>query len=171
MLGERTWNQNARRPELMEVPVSYTPNSPVPVRVLLFKSNLLDALHLRLAIDMSPLWCDVQVVEENLATVRSVHAAILSGAPPPEMILFDCDLRSAECLELLDAVKSSLVLGDVPLVVVGNHEKEESAPLARAHGATAFVRRPARTGDLANVGREIARIWSVHEERRAEALS
>jgi DNA-binding NtrC family response regulator len=158
-------------PELMEVPVSYTPNSPVPVRVLLFKSNLLDALHLRLAIDMSPLWCDVQVVEENMATVRSCHAAILSGTPPPEMILFDCDLRDAECLSLLDAVKSSLVLGDLPLVVVGNHEPEESAVLARRHGATAFVRRPARTGDLASVGREIARIWAVHEDRKAEALA
>ncbi len=171
MLGEPTWNQNSRRPELMEVPVSYTPNSPVPVRVLLFKSNLLDALHLRLAIDMSPLWCDVQVVEENMATVRAIHAAILEGDPPPEMILFDCDLRDSECLELLRAVKSSLVLEEVPLIVVGNHESQDSAALARAHGATAFVRRPARTGDLANVGREIARIWNVREERKAEALS
>ena len=151
--------------------MSYTPNSPVPVRVLLFKSNLLDALHLRLAIDMSPLWCDVQVVEESLATVRSVHEAVLAGGLAPEMILFDCDLQDPECLDILRAVRSSLVLEDVPFVVIGSTEVPDSPARARAHGATAFIRRPARTGDLASVGREIAKIWSANAERKAEAVS
>ena len=150
--------------------MSYTPVSPVPVRVLLFKSNLLDALHLRLAIDMSPLWCDVQVVQENFSTLRAVSASIRAGGPAPEMILFDCDLLDPDCLELLDSVRDAVELKDLPLVVVGDPHLPNSASLALLHGATAFVPRPARTGDLASVGREIARVWSLHESQRTEAL-
>jgi AmiR/NasT family two-component response regulator len=151
--------------------VSYTPVSPVPVRVLLFKNNPMDALHLRLAIDMSPIWCEIRVLGEDLETVGLLQASIRAGNLAPEMILFDADLSDPQCSTLLGAVRESNELKGLPLVVIGDADTPECPALARSHGATAFVRRPVQSTDLVGVGREIARIWSDHESRRSAALS
>lgn len=150
--------------------MSYTPVSPVPVRVLLFKNDPLDALHLRIAIDLSPMWCEVQVLGEDLETVGLLRASIRAGRVAPEMILFDADLLDPQCTTLLGAVRDSKELGGLPLVIIGDPDVPECPALARSHGATAFVRRPLRSSDLVGVGREIARIWSDHESRKSAAI-
>jgi hypothetical protein len=155
----------------MEDDVSYTPVAPVPIRVLLFKNDPLDALHLRLAIDLSPMWCEVQVLGEDLETVGLLRASIRAGHVPPEMILFDADLSDPQCSTLLGAVRDAKELGGLPLVVIGDADSPECPAFARSHGATAFVRRPMRSADLVGVGREIARIWSAHESQRSATLS
>jgi CheY-like chemotaxis protein len=147
--------------------MSYTPLSLSPVRVLLFKSNLVDALHVCLAMDMSPLWCEVQVLEGSPATVQSACASIRSGAMPPGLVLLDCDPAEARNVGILNLVREAPELRPAPLVVIGDGDDPESERLARRCGADGFIRRPTLARELARTGCDIANFWTSRQRKPA----
>ena len=147
--------------------MSYTQIAPAPIRVFLFKRNLVDALHVCLAIEMSPLWCDVQMLEDRAATVQSICAAIRAGGGVPGLVLFDGDPREAESLEALSEIRKSPELRFVPMLVIGDGEDPEVEALAQRHGADGFLPRPTISGELARTGSEIAYFWSKRQAKPA----
>ena len=146
--------------------MSYAPVSPAPIRVFLFKRNLVDALNLCLAVEMSPLWCDVQLLDDDAAAVRSACAAIRSGAAGPGLLLLDGDLQGAKSLETLNLLRRSPELGLAPLLVVGDREDSDAEHRAYANGADGYIRRPTLSKELARTGREIAHFWSKRHASR-----
>jgi DNA-binding NarL/FixJ family response regulator len=147
--------------------VSSTPVSPSPIRVFLFQRNLVDALPLCLAVEMSPLWCDVQMLDDDAEAVRSACAAIRCGAAGPGLVLLDLDLEGAASLETMSLLRRSPELGLAPLLVVGDREDAEAERRAYSNGADGYIRRPTRAKELARTGREIAHFWSKRHAKRA----
>ena len=142
-----------------EGPVRLTSVASTPVRVFLFKRPYVDAFHLRLAIGMSLLWCDVQVLERSDQGVRTACAIAKSGQPLPGLVLVEDEGDDGGSFER--RVRGS-ELGDLPLAVLGDGEHPGAACHAFQEGADGFISLPARASDLARTGRDIARFWAEH---------
>ena len=133
------------------------------LRVFLFKRPFVDGFHLRLAIGMSLLWCDVQVLERSSRGVRTACAIARSGRPLPGLVLveeegggdggwFESRIRHSE-------------LADLPLAVLGDGEDPGAERHALREGADGFISLPTRASELARTGRDIARFWTDHLSR------
>ena len=147
--------------------MSYTTLSADPVRVLLFKHHLVDALHVCLAIDMSPLWCDVRVLEESATAIESACATVRSGAVAPGLVLFDCELRDSASVGILILVRKAPELRRIPLLVIGDGDDPELERVAHRSEADGFIRRPSHSRDLSRTGRDIADFWTSRRRRTA----
>ncbi len=140
----------------------------LPIRVLLFKRPFVDAFHLRLAIGMSLLWCDVQVLERSNQGMRTACAIVRSGLRTPGLILLERE-PGDDVGSFPERIRRSPELRALPLVVLGDGEDPEAKRHALADGADAFIPLPTRACELARTGQDIARFWVDHEAREPSA--
>jgi hypothetical protein len=103
---------------LPEGPVRLTSAASKPVRVFLFKRPFADAFHLRLAIGMSLLQCDVQVLERADQGMRTACAITKCGPPLPGLVLVE-DEGGGEAASFERRLRRSEI-GDLPLAVLGD---------------------------------------------------
>ena len=139
-------------------------SSSSPIRVLLFKPPFVDAFHLRLAIGMSLLWCDVQVLERSDQGMRTACAIVRSGHPLPGLILLEREAGD-DVGTFHERIRRSPELGRMPLVVLGDAGDPDVERHALAAGADGFIPLPSRACELARTGQDIARFWLHHEAR------
>jgi len=135
-----------------------------PIRVLLFKPPFVDAFHLRLAIGMSLLWCDVQVLERSNQGMRTACAIVRSGHPVPGLILLEREAGD-DVGTFHERIRHSPELEGMPLVVLGDGQDPDAERHALAAGADGFIPLPTRACELARTGQDIARFWVHHELR------
>lgn len=135
-----------------------------PVRVFLFKRPFVDAFHLRLAIGMSLMWCDVQVLERSDRGVRTACAIARSGQPLPGLVLVE-DEGGGDAGSFESRIRRS-ELGDLPLAVLGDGEDPGAERHALRDGADGFIPLPTRASELARTGRDIAQFWTDQLSRR-----
>jgi CheY-like chemotaxis protein len=138
--------------------------SAAPIRVLLFKRPFVDAFHLRLAIGMSLLWCDVQVLERSNQGMRTACAIVRSGSPLPGLILLERQ-PGDDAGTFHERIRRSPELGGLPLVVLGDGQDPNAELHALAAGADGFIPLPTRACELSRTGQDIARFWVRHEAR------
>lgn len=136
--------------------------SAIPIRVILFKRPFVDAFHLRLAIGMSLLWCDVQVLERSNQGMRTACAIVRSGNRNPGLILLERE-PGDDVGSFPERIRRSPELGALPLVVLGDGEDPDAERRAMEVGADGFIPLPTRASELARTGRDIARFWVIHE--------
>jgi DNA-binding NarL/FixJ family response regulator len=135
--------------------------SAAPIRVILFKRPFVDAFHLRLAIGMSLLWCDVQVLDRSNQGMRTACAIVRSGHPLPGLILLERE-PGDDVGSFPHLIRHTPELETLPLVVLGDGEDPDAERHALEEGADAFIPLPTRASELARTGREIARFWVNH---------
>jgi hypothetical protein len=136
----------------------------IPIRVILFKRPFVDAFHLRLAIGMSLLWCDVQVLERSSQGMRTACAIVRSGHPTHGLILLERE-PGDDVGSFPERIRRSPELGALPLVVLGDGADPEAKRHALADGADGFIPLPTRASELARTGQDIAKFWVGREAR------
>jgi CheY-like chemotaxis protein len=134
-----------------------------PVRVFLFKRPFVDAFHLRLAIGMSLLQCDVQVLERADQGMRTACAIAKCGPPLPGLVLVE-DEGGGEAASFERRLRRSEI-GDLPLAVLGDGADPAAERRAISEGADGFISLPIRASELARMGRDLARFWADHRSR------
>jgi len=131
-----------------------------PIRVLLIHDDLIGALHLRLAIEMSPIPCVVDGVENSVMALRSLCRSIRAGSRPPDMGIFECDLRESASQAILRLALKSPELSSARWIVLGDGDDPEQEARASELGAGGFIAKPVRASDLPRIGRDLGRIWN-----------
>ena len=131
-----------------------------PIRVLLIHDDPIGALHLRLAIDMSPVPCVVSGIERSVAAMRALCRSIRAGSPSPDMGIFECDLLEPGSQEILCLALQSPEMSRARWVVIGDGNDPEQASRASALGVCGFISKPDKASDLARIGRDLGRIWN-----------
>lgn len=133
------------------------------LRVFLFKRESVDAFHLRLAIDLSTLRCDLHVLDQNHDGFRRACSIIRSATPLSNLVLLEQDRRGGSSVQILKGIRELPELNPLPVVVLGDGDDPDSEGIAWEAGADAFVPLPTRASDLARTGRDIAKFWSDHQ--------
>jgi CheY-like chemotaxis protein len=139
-----------------------------PIRVILFKRPFVDAFHLRLAIGMSLLWCDVQVLERSSQGVRTACAIVRSGNRTPGLILLERE-PGDDLGSFPERIRRSPELAALPLVVLGDGADPDAERHALENGADGFIPLPTRASELARTGQDIAKFWIGHEAAEPSA--
>jgi DNA-binding NarL/FixJ family response regulator len=150
------------------VPMIQSAETPA-VRVFLFKPERLDMFYLRLAISMSSLRGDLQVLDQNAHGLRLASALVRTHTDLPQLVLFQYDRKRSPSVDMLRRLRASEELRALPLVVLGDGENPESEPLAYQDGADAFIPLPTRASELANTGRDIERFWRDRSGQLADS--
>ena len=130
-----------------------------PLRILLFKPEPMDVLHLRLAIGMALKGSVVHTLEQNDAGVRTACALLRAGGMYPSLILFEQASRDPEANEALAMIRELPELKSIPFVVLGAADDPEAKLLALQEGADAFIPLPERASELQRIGKDVARFW------------
>ena len=133
------------------------------LRVFLFKRESVDAFHLRLAIDLSTLRCDLHVLDQNHDGIRRACTIIRSATPLSNLVLFEQERRDGASLQMLKRIRDLPELNSLPVVVLGDGDDPDAEGISWEAGADAFVPLPTRAADLARTGRDIAKFWSDHQ--------
>ena len=131
-----------------------------PIRVLLIHDDLIGALHLRLAIDMSPVRCMVSGIEKSVMAIRSLCRSIRTGTPSPDIGILECDLGEPASQAMLCLALKSPELSRARWIVIGDGDDPEQEARASALGAGGFIAKPVKASDLPRIGRDLGRIWN-----------
>jgi len=129
------------------------------LRILLFKPESMDVLHLRLAIGMALKGSVVHTIEQSDAGVRTACALIRAGGMYPSLILFEQASRDPEANEAFAMIRELTELKSIPFVVLGAGDDPEARLQALEEGADAFIPLPERASELQRIGRDVARFW------------
>lgn len=130
-----------------------------PLRILLFKPESMDVLHLRLAIGMALKGSVVHTLEQNDAGARTACALIRAGGMYPSLILFEQAGRDPGANAALALIRELPELKSIPFVVLGAGDDPEAKLFALQEGADAFIPLPERASELCRIGKDVARFW------------
>ncbi len=133
--------------------------SATPLRILFFKPESMDVLHLRLAIGMALKGSVVHTLEQNDAGVRTACALLRAGGLYPSLILFERASRDPEANEALAMIRELPELKSIPFVVLGDGDDPVAKIHALEEGADAFIPLPERASELQRIGKDVARFW------------
>jgi CheY-like chemotaxis protein len=132
---------------------------PTPLRILFFRPESMDILHLRLAIGMTLKGSVVHTLEPSDAGVRTACALLRAGGLYPSLILFELARRDPEANQAVAMIRELPELKSIPFVVLGNGDDPEAKHLALQEGADAFIPLPERASELQRIGKDVARFY------------
>ena len=98
----------------------------------------------------------------TLTTVDDVGRAITllaSTDPVPRLVLLDLHLAGRSGLDVLRALRADARTRHVPVVMLTSDDGEDSIRAADAHGASAYLRKPATFAGLRDVLRSTLDFW------------
>lgn len=113
------------------------------VSVLLVDDDPGDVLLVREAFEDNKVGNRLAVVSDGVEAMRYVRGeGEYAGAPRPDLVLLDLNLPRKSGIEVLNEIKSDLLLASIPVIVLTTSEAE--ADIARAYKlhANAYIAKP-----------------------------
>ena len=81
------------------------------------------------------------------------------ASPRPHMVLLDLRLPRKEGFDVLEEVKASVVMRDIPVVILTASQAQEDAARAYALYANSVIVKPADYDEFSTLIREMSRYW------------
>lgn len=82
------------------------------------------------------------------------------GTPLPDLILLDLKMPHMDGLDVLDALKASPDLKNIPVVMLTTSAEESDVTATYAHGATAYVVKPLDLTQFRDTLDSIVHFWT-----------
>lgn len=123
--------------------------------VLVVEDNPGDVLFISEVLD--PM-AQIQVARDGQAAMDALDELEARGEPPA-LITLDLNLPYYGGLELLDRIRSSEVLGSVPVVVMSTSDAPEDIGSAYARRANSYIPKGTTLEDFTRLLRSLGRYW------------
>ena len=81
------------------------------------------------------------------------------SAPRPDLILLDLNLPKKNGTEVLEQIKSSLQMKDIPVVVLTTSDRDEDVSRCYKVGANSYLTKPVQFDDCLKLVEDIQRYW------------
>lgn len=81
------------------------------------------------------------------------------SAPRPDLILLDLNLPKKNGTEVLEHVKASLQMKDIPVVVLTTSDRDEDVSRCYKVGANSYLTKPVQFDDCLKLVEDIQRYW------------
>ena len=112
-----------------------------------------------------------QARENNLKAILTSQpdsALPLTRDYLPSAVLLDVDYADGDGFVVLDRLKRDPATRHIPVHVLSSHELGDKA---KQHGALSWLRKPAASGDISDIGDEFDRIFALTANDRYDALA
>jgi CheY-like chemotaxis protein len=145
------------------------------VDILLVEDNPGDVLLTKKAFERSRLLNRLHVVSDGEAALDFIHQrGVHKQAPRPALILLDINLPKVDGHEVLQEIKATPSLRQIPIVMLTSSEAPEDVTASYEAHANSYVTKPPTLSDLTNAVRELEDYWfalvkrpeSPHESKR-----
>lgn len=114
-----------------------------PVKVLLAETNPADVLMIREALKLQQMDFELWVQYDGEQMMRCIDRLEADELPRPDVVLLNLDLPRAGGEGVLERVRRSEKLGDVPIVIVTSSDTPEERERTARLGAAQYFRKPA----------------------------
>jgi len=81
------------------------------------------------------------------------------SAPRPDLILLDLNLPKKNGTEVLEQIKTSLQMKDIPVVVLTTSDRDEDVSRCYKFGANSYLTKPVQFDDCLKLVEDIQRYW------------
>jgi CheY-like chemotaxis protein len=135
--------------------------------ILLVEDNARDLELTLLALERSQLANEVIIVRDGAEALdyllrRNAFSERAEGNP--SIMLLDLKLPKVDGLEVLKAVKESITLRSIPVVMLTNSKEDHDLGRAYEFGANAYVVKPVEFKDFVSAVSGIGVFWAVLNE-------
>ena len=119
-------------------------------RIVMMEDNPADVLLIREALREQGLEVDLVVVPDGEAAL-----AWLGGDASADLILLDLNLPRHDGIEVLERIRSTRSLREVPVAVVSSSDSPHDRAGAERLGADRFIAKPCTLDEFLMIGRDI----------------
>ncbi|MFZ4536662.1 response regulator [Propionivibrio sp.] len=135
--------------------------TPHVFRILLVEDEPGDARLMQMAIRKSGYPLDLQRVEDGLTALEclSQQGERFRSSLRPDLILLDLKMPGKGGIETLQAIKQSVNLRAIPVVVITTSALEADVSAAYRHGAAGFVPKPTDLIEFVAVVKTLLDYW------------
>jgi CheY-like chemotaxis protein len=120
-------------------------------RILVIEDNPADLYLIEEAFKTAGVEYTTEVLSDGEAALRRVRGSFEDGATP-HLILMDMNLPKADPAQLLQAIRGSSQLSEVPVAVLTSSESPEDRRAMRELGATAHLVKPSELDAFLSLG-------------------
>ena len=129
------------------------------VRMVLVDDNIGDVYLVGEALAQSDLRHEMKVFMDGAQAKEYFLSCGLSGELAPDLIILDLNLPMVTGGELLEIVRSTAELEDVPIVVLSTSDSPQDRALADKTHSAIYITKPSDLDSFLNVGRRIREFW------------
>jgi CheY-like chemotaxis protein len=125
----------------------------VALNILLIEDNSADVFLVRRALREHSLEHSLTVARDGEQASRVVGELETDlSKPTPDVILLDLNLPRLDGHELLQRIRGSSRIGEVPVVVVTSSDSPRDRSVAAEYGATSYFRKPSDLDEFMKLG-------------------
>jgi len=139
--------------------------------VLLVEDEMSDAQLLRRAFTKAGIATPIHHVKTATEALAYLHGmqpySDRALNPLPSVILLDLNLPDMPGLSLLQTIKQSQEVRDIPVVVLTGDRDEKMMQAAYAAGATSYLVKTFRMAEVSSFARAISDYWTQRDPNRA----
>ena len=136
-----------RSEALLRTPES-NPNQNASYRITIFEDNDGDVMLLREALNAAGIDSEVRVFSDGEAALCYIEG----GSSVPHIIIMDMHLPKADGIAILQAVRRSPVLSEVPVVVLSSSVSSPEVELLRSYGIAEYIMKPSDLDEFMAIG-------------------
>jgi CheY-like chemotaxis protein len=119
------------------------------IEILLAEDNPADIYLIREALKYHGVEASLKVATDGKDVLEQIRN---EGAPLPGLIILDLNLPRHDGIEVLEVVRATPGLSDVPVVVLTSSDSPRDRLNALHLGATRYIRKPSNLNDFLNLG-------------------
>lgn len=129
------------------------------LKLLLVEDSPSDVRLVREALKEAPIPVQVMVARDGVEAMEYLSQAELGLAIRPDLVLLDLNLPRKNGREVLEEIKSSPNLRQIPVLVMTSSRSDEDIEQAYALNANCYITKPSDLEEYVNVVRSIENFW------------
>lgn len=121
-------------------------------KILLAEDNPADVYLIREALRENGVDCPVQVAPNGHDVLQVISRGQSSGGEPWGLIILDLNLPLHDGMEILQRLRETAALENVPVAVLTSSDSPRDRILAHELGAACYLRKPSNLEQFLNLG-------------------
>jgi chemotaxis family two-component system response regulator Rcp1 len=137
-----------------------TPPSTVPIEILIVEDSPADARLTIEALRDARILNNIHVATDGQQALEFLNRkGSHADAPRPDFILLDLEMPKVDGYEVLDAIKTTEALKDIPVIILTSSQKQEDIARAYKHHASCYIRKPVDPDEYFLAIRALKTFW------------
>jgi CheY-like chemotaxis protein len=130
------------------------------IHILLVEDNEGDIVLTTEALEEGKICNHISVVKDGDAAVHFLnHTGIYQDSMTPDLILLDVNLPKKNGLEVLDIIKTSETLKQIPVIMLTTSSSEKDIVNSYRHYANCYITKPVEVKDFMTAIEKVEDFW------------
>lgn len=132
-------------------------------RVLVIEDNPADVHLIREALTQKRVRCELKAIDDGELAMEHVDAIEAGQQAAPDIVLLDLNLPRVSGDTLLERMRQSGAMANVPVLVLTSSDSPRDRRLAERLGATGYIHKPSNLDEFMEIGDQVRRVLAVRD--------